>query len=78
MKNNTQVEHPDYYKHPSGIECIEVARHCSFNIGNALKYLFRYGRKDDNPQVQDLKKAIFYIQDEINLLEGKYEVQDEI
>lgn len=78
MKNNTQVEHPDYYnKHPSGVECIEIVRHCNFNIGNAIKYLFRCGLKDDNPQIQDLRKAIFYIQDEINRLEGKYEVKNE-
>ena len=78
MKNNTQVEHPDYYnKHPSGIECIEIVRHCNFNIGNAIKYLFRCGLKDDNPQTQDLRKAMFYIQDEINRLEGKYEVNKE-
>lgn len=78
MKNNTQVEHPDYYnKHPSGIECIEIVRHCNFNIGNAIKYLFRCGLKDDNPQTQDLRKAMFYIQDEINRLEGKYEVKNE-
>lgn len=74
MKNNTQVEHPDYYnKHPSGIECIEIVRHCNFNIGNAIKYLFRCGLKDDNPQTQDLRKAMFYIQDEIKRLENKEE-----
>lgn len=74
MKNNTQVEHPDYYnKHPSGIECIEIVRHCNFNIGNAIKYLFRCGLKDDNPPTQDLRKAMFYIQDEIKRLENKEE-----
>ena len=67
MKNNETVNHPIYYNnHPSGIECIEIVRHHNFNVGNAIKYLWRCGLKDDNPAVQDLQKAIFYIQDEIN------------
>lgn len=71
MKNNKQIEHPDYYnKHPSGIECIEVVRHFSFNIGNVVKYVWRAGLKDDNETLQDLKKALFYLQDEIKRLEG--------
>lgn len=63
------VNHPPHYKnHPSGIECIEITRHMEFNIGNAIKYLWRY--KDKNG-IEDLKKAIFYIQDQIKLEEGK-------
>jgi hypothetical protein len=59
------VNHPAHYvSHPSGVECIEIARHFSFNCGNALKYIWRSGLKDDDPVV-DLKKAIFYLQDEI-------------
>lgn len=74
MKNNKQVEHPDYYnQHPSGVECIQIVRHCNFNIGNVIKYVWRAGLKDDNETLQDLKKALFYLQDEINRLEGKYE-----
>lgn len=46
MKNN--INHPDYYnQNPSGIECIEVARHYCFSIGNAIKYLWRAGLKKD-------------------------------
>ena len=63
------VEHPPHYtSDPSGIECITITRHRNFNIGNAIKYLWRNGLKDsENPgkQVEDLKKAIFYIEDEI-------------
>lgn len=74
MKNNTQVEHPDYYnKHPSGVECIEIVRHCNFNIGNVIKYVWRAGLKDDNKTIQDLKKALFYLQDEIKRIENKEE-----
>lgn len=66
------VNHPAHYNsHPSGIECIEIARHHNFNIGNAIKYLWRAGLKseegmeDTDKQIEDLNKAIWYIQDEI-------------
>ena len=69
------VNHPVHYNsHPSGIECIEIARHHNFNIGNAIKYLWRAGLKsekgmeDADKQVEDLRKAIFYINDEIERL----------
>lgn len=71
---DNRVNHPAYYKDPSGIECIDVARHRDFNIGNALKYLWRAGFKheegvsDVDKQIEDLKKAVFYINDEIALL----------
>lgn len=66
MKKNDPVNNPKHYtSHPSGIECIEVTRHMTFNIGNAIKYLWRNGQKDQNPAVQDLEKAVFYINDEI-------------
>lgn len=67
-----QVNHPEHYTtDPSGIECIEITRHRNFNIGNAFKYLWRAGIKDEARHIEDLKKAMFYIQDEINRLEGK-------
>ena len=58
---------PDYYKwHPSGVECIEIAGEFGFNLGNAIKYIWRAGRKDD--PIQDLQKAAFYIDREIQRL----------
>lgn len=69
-----QVNHPTHYTtDPSGVECIQITRHRNFNIGNAFKYLWRAGIKNENAHIEDLKKAIFYIQDEINRLEGKYD-----
>lgn len=66
MKKNDPVNAPPHYlNHPSGIECIEITRHMNFNIGNAIKYLWRNGQKDQNPAIQDLEKAVFYINDEI-------------
>ena len=64
-----QVNHPPHYTaDPSGVECIQITRHRNFNIGNAIKYLWRAGLKDENTTVQDLEKAVWYIQDEINRL----------
>jgi hypothetical protein len=62
------VNHPPHYTaHPSGIECIQIVEHMSFNLGNAIKYIWRAGEKDD--QLQDLKKAVWYIQREIGRLD---------
>lgn len=52
-----------YRKHPSGIECITVAEHFNFNLGNVLKYVWRAGHKEN--ELEDLKKAQFYIEREI-------------
>ena len=68
-----QVNHPEHYiSHPSGIEAIQITRHMNFNLGNSIKYIWRAGLKDESKTIQDLEKAIFYIKDEINRLEGKY------
>lgn len=71
-----RVNHPDYYnRHPSGVECITIIRHHNFNIGSVIKYCWRNGLKteegmsDKAKQIEDLKKAIFYLNDEIRRLE---------
>ena len=65
---NNAVDHPKHYlSHPSGIKCIEIVRHENFNIGNAMKYIWR--RNDKGNPEQDLKKAMWYLQDEINRLQ---------
>lgn len=62
------VNHPKHYTaHPSGVECIEVAEHYGFNIGNAIKYLWRAGIKSESP-IEDLKKAAWYVNREIEKL----------
>lgn len=66
------VNQPKHYtSDPSGVECIQIVRHRNYNIGNAFKYLWRAGLKNENKHIEDLRKAIYYIQDEINRLEGK-------
>ena len=58
------VSHPTHYtSHPSGVECIQITEHMGFNTGNAMKYLWRAGLKDD--AIQDLEKAEFYIKREL-------------
>lgn len=60
---------PSHYRiHPSNVECIEVTRHMTFNCGNAIKYIWRNGLKDGEPSVQDLEKAIWYLNDEVSRL----------
>jgi hypothetical protein len=63
------VNHPPHYNsHPSGVECITVTEHMNFNLGNAVKYIWRAGLKAEEPVV-DLKKALWYVQREIARLE---------
>lgn len=63
MKNDV-VNHPKHYtQHPSGVECIDITEHMNFNLGNAVKYIWRADLKGD--AIEDLKKAEFYIKREI-------------
>ena len=65
LPNN--VNNPKHYtSHPSGIECIQVTEHMNFNLGNAVKYLWRTDHKNG---LEDLKKARWYINREISRLE---------
>lgn len=63
MKDN--VNHPSHYtSHLSGIECIDVVEHMTFNLGNAVKYIWRADLKGNT--IEDLKKAVWYVQREIS------------
>lgn len=58
------VNHPEHYnQNGSGIECIDVAEHFNFNLGNAIKYIWRCDEKEK--PIEDLEKAVFCIQREI-------------
>ena len=60
------VNHPKHYtSHPSGVECIQITEHMGFNMGNALKYIWRADLKHD--ALEDLEKAKWYIEREIAL-----------
>jgi len=59
------VNHPVHYnRHPSGVECITIIQHFCYNIGAAIKYLWRANYKGPDP-TEDLEKAIKYIEFEI-------------
>ena len=76
-KKEEQVSHPSHYawlKDLCGVEPLDICRHLDFNTGNAIKYLLRKDKVDGNKtktekRIEDLRKAVFYIQDEIKLLE---------
>ena len=58
------VNHPPHYNdHPSGIECIQIAEHMNFCLGNALKYIWRADLKGN--AIEDLEKARWYLDREI-------------
>lgn len=63
------VNKPKHYNtHPSGVECIQVTEHMNFNVGNAVKYLWRYEGKNG---LEDLKKAAWYVNREIKRMEKR-------
>ena len=73
MKSHDMVNHPPHYTNSPAkcecgkmIECIQVTRHMSFNLGNVVKYVWRSG--DKGKQLEDLEKARWYLDDEINKL----------
>ena len=62
------VNHPSHYtEHPSGVECIQITEHMNFCLGNAVKYIWRAGLKNDNA-IEDLKKARWYVDRELERL----------
>lgn len=78
---NDNVNSPSHYtwlKDKCGIEVIDITRHLDFNLGNVIKYVLRAGHKSDasmsdtDKQIEDLRKAIWYLNDEItNVLRNK-------
>ena len=85
IKEDENVSHPSHYtwlKDKCGIEVIDITRHLDFDLGNAIKYILRAGRKpiinenlsDDflRAAIQDLQKALFCINDKIDMLENEY------
>ena len=69
------ISHPNHYCAGRKYEPKDVIRdwNLNFNLGNAVKYISRNGRKDGNSSLQDLKKARQYLDFEIDYLESKGE-----
>lgn len=75
------VNHPPHYnelpakcKCGKQIECIDVVREMGFNPGNAVKYIWRAGRKGS--VIEDYQKAIWYLKDEVRRLGGEPEAAE--
>ena len=73
------VNHPSHYtwlKEKCGIEVIDITRHLDFDLGNSVKYILMSNHKHDasmsdkEKAIQDLEKAIFYLNDEINMIKN--------
>ena len=73
-----RVNHPSHYtwlKELCGVEVIDITRHMDFDLGNAVKYILRQGQKseegmsDKDKAIEDLRKAVWYINDKIKMLE---------
>ena len=65
------VDHPTHYNsHPAGVEAIEIIEWMTWNVGTAMKHLWRAGLKPGVNVVQDLRKAIWYIEREIGRIES--------
>lgn len=71
---NDAVKNPKHYKHPSGVEVIDITRYESFLRGNIIKYVLRAPYKGN--ELQDLKKAAQYLEWEIERIERGVEVAD--
>lgn len=73
-KENDPVNHPAHYtEHKSGVECIQITEHLSFTLGNAIKYIWRADLKNG---LEDLKKAAWYINREIEKRQKEVEKQE--
>lgn len=68
---NDVVNHPSHYT-DGKIEVIDFIedKGLNFHRGNAVKYIARAGKKDVSKEVEDLKKAVWYLNREIQRLEG--------
>lgn len=80
MQKEDKVNSPSHYnwlKKLAGVEVIDITRHLDFDLGNAVKYILRAGRKTEegydnrSKTIEDLKKAVWYINDKIKTLENE-------
>lgn len=60
------VNSPAHYNAYNGLEVIDLVEQMNFNKGNAVKYIARAGLKDKATEVEDLEKAAWYINREID------------
>jgi hypothetical protein len=65
-----KINHPGQYT-AFGVEVIEITEHLNFCRGNAVKYLCRAGLKSKDTEIEDLEKAAWYLQRELNRLKNE-------
>lgn len=67
-KKEDKVDHPSYYGGDKTYETIKVidAWDLDFCLGNAIKYISRAGKKNPETEIEDLEKAIWYVQHRIS------------
>nr|DAK75652.1 MAG TPA: nucelotide kinase [Caudoviricetes sp.] len=72
LENSDSVSRPPHYASgwSNGAEVIDITEHLSFCAGNVVKYVCRAGRKDPDKHVEDLEKARWYLDREIEKVEG--------
>lgn len=72
LENSDNVSHPPHYANgwSNGAEVIDLTEHLSFCAGNVVKYVCRAGRKDPDKYIEDLEKARWYLDREIERVEG--------
>jgi hypothetical protein len=70
MATNDPINPAHYTNHPSGVECIEISKYLSGCLAQAFQYVWRCGQKDDH--VQELKKALWFVNAEKNLKHCQY------
>lgn len=80
MSDYEYVNHPNHYGGKGNpYECIKVLQAWGadkdFYVGTALRYLCRAGQKPDNSELQDIKKAVAYLQMKVDLMEGNENVE---
>lgn len=65
------VNHPSHYT-TGKIECIDFIedKQLGFHLGNTVKYIVRAGKKDPAKTIEDLEKAAWYLNREIERLKG--------
>ena len=66
LEEASAVNSPSHYASVWSVECIDIAERHEFNIGNALKYSWRSGRKDKAKYLEDLEKCAWYIRRELH------------
>jgi len=73
-RKKENVDHPSHYLKDSGYEVIDVinAWHLNFELGNAIKYIARSGKKDPELIMEDLNKAKWYIQHQIDQIKNNF------